>query len=134
MNLLTTHRDRAPEARGHLSILAGGVEFTGELACEGALKVEGRLEGFVRSADQVLVAPGGEIVGNVHAREVVVAGRLMGNVTADDRVDVRAGGIIEGDVTTPRVAIEEGAMLDGRLEVQPHPAPLVSAHPLRKTA
>jgi cytoskeletal protein CcmA (bactofilin family) len=43
---------------------------------------------------------------------------LDGTVTASDRVDLRKSAVVTGDVTTQRIAIEEGAFLKGKVDIQ----------------
>jgi cytoskeletal protein CcmA (bactofilin family) len=49
---------------------------------------------------------------------VVVQGKLDGSVNASDRVDLRKSAIVTGDLTTQRIAIEEGAFLKGKVDIQ----------------
>lgn len=109
--------ERPPQAASsnHLSILASGAKLVGHLETESVVKIEGRLEGSVRAADQVLVTSGGVVEGDVGGREVVIGGQVKGNVQASERVEVLAGGLIEGDLTTPRVAVQEGGRVNGRV-------------------
>jgi cytoskeletal protein CcmA (bactofilin family) len=48
----------------------------------------------------------------------VIQGKLDGNVSASERVDLRKSAVMTGDVTTQRIAIEEGAFLKGKVDVQ----------------
>jgi cytoskeletal protein CcmA (bactofilin family) len=43
---------------------------------------------------------------------------LDGSINASDRVELRKTAIVTGDVTTQRVAVEEGAFLKGKVEIQ----------------
>jgi len=127
-----------------LSIIAPGATLVGHLDTESVVKIEGRLEGSVRAADQVLLTSGGVVVGDVIGREVVIGGEVQGNVQAYERVQVLAGGVVEGDITTPRVAVEEGGKVNGhfkmaepgRLELSPHEErePTVLHAPVFQTA
>jgi cytoskeletal protein CcmA (bactofilin family) len=110
-----SERSAAPAGPHHLSILAPGAKLVGHLETESVVKIEGRLEGSVRAADQVLVTTGGVVEGDVIGREVVIGGEVKGNVQAFERVEVLAGGLIEGDLTTPRVAVQEGGRVNGRV-------------------
>jgi cytoskeletal protein CcmA (bactofilin family) len=102
----------------HLSILAQGTKIVGEIECAGIVKIEGQLEGVVRGREQVLVAPGGVVIGNVVGAEVVIAGRVDGDVAAGERLELRPGGVIHGDVTAPRVIVQEGGELNGRVKME----------------
>jgi cytoskeletal protein CcmA (bactofilin family) len=49
---------------------------------------------------------------------VIVQGKLDGNVIASDRVELRKSAIVNGDIATQRIAIEEGAFLKGKVDIQ----------------
>jgi cytoskeletal protein CcmA (bactofilin family) len=66
----------------------------------------------VSADDQVLVAKGGRVEGDVHAREAVLDGEVMGSVVAEERVEIQASAVIRGDIVTPRLMVHEGAILD----------------------
>jgi cytoskeletal protein CcmA (bactofilin family) len=118
-----------------LSIVAHGTRIVGEIECEGIIKIEGRVEGVVRGQEQVVVAPGGMVMGDIHGDEVVIAGRVEGDIGATGRVELRAGGAVQGDITAPKVAVQEGGELNGRIQMERAVTTrAVSADQLRKTA
>jgi cytoskeletal protein CcmA (bactofilin family) len=43
---------------------------------------------------------------------------LDGTVNASERVELRKSAVVNGDVTTQRIAIEEGAFLKGKVDIQ----------------
>jgi cytoskeletal protein CcmA (bactofilin family) len=46
-----------------------------------------------------------------------VIGRATGNVTATDRMEVQSTGVVEGDVRAPRLIVQEGAVINGSVEM-----------------
>jgi cytoskeletal protein CcmA (bactofilin family) len=118
-----------------LSIVARGTRIVGEIECEGILKIEGRVEGVIRGHEQVVVAPGGTVTGDIRGDEVIIAGRVDGDIGAAVRVELRDGGSVHGDITAPRIAVQEGAELNGRVQMEkPAAVRTVSAEQLKKTA
>jgi cytoskeletal protein CcmA (bactofilin family) len=111
-----------------LSILAAGTRITGMLETDGVLRIEGKVEGDLRAKGQVLVAPGGAVQGDIRTGLVTIAGEVHGNVTAGELVELKAGGTVEGDITAPRISVEEGGSVNGRLNVsrreKPNPVQL----------
>ena len=97
-----------------LSIVAKDMTITGDLDTEGVVKVEGRVNGSIRAAAQVLVSPGAIVQGDVHTREAVVAG----SIHASERVELQASAAVVGDVMTPRIAILEGGRLSGAVKME----------------
>jgi cytoskeletal protein CcmA (bactofilin family) len=131
--------DRSPIATigpsTQLSIVANGTRIIGEVECEGILKIEGRVEGVVRGHEQVVIAPGGIVMGDVRGDEIIIAGRVEGDVGAAVRIELRAGGAVHGDVTAPRIAVQEGGELNGRIQMEkPAATRTVSAEQLKKSA
>src|SRR5580704_1959986 len=64
------------------------------------------------------VGQNGEIVSDVHAREVIVYGKVRGNLFAEDRIEVKKDGSVIGNITGGRVLIEDGAYLKGQIEIE----------------
>ena len=53
---------------------------------------------------------------DVLAREVIVRGKIEGKVTGRDKVQLWSTGQVTGEVQTDRLAIEDGALLRGKVE------------------
>jgi len=96
-----------------LSIISTGTTIVGDLETSGVVKIEGRIQGTVKTAAQILLAKGGVIEGNLVAREAILGGEVYGAVQAEERVEVQATAIINGDITTRRIVIVEGGQVNG---------------------
>lgn len=101
-----------------LTIIAAGTTIVGDVGSEGVVKVEGIVQGTVRAATQILVAPGASIRGDVFAPEIVAAGEIHGTVHADDRVEIQAGAMVHGDIQTQRLLIAEGGRINGQISME----------------
>jgi cytoskeletal protein CcmA (bactofilin family) len=106
-----------------LSIIAAGTVVTGEVVTEGVLKIEGSVVGNVRAAQQLLVARGGSVQGNIETEQAVIGGSVVGNVTAKDRVEIQGAASVEGDIVAQRLVVLEGGKLNGSLEMLSGSAP-----------
>ena len=124
-----------PEARsgppeGTLSILASGMRIVGDLETAGTIKIEGRVDGSVTGARQVLLGRDGRVRGNVIAGEVVLGGRVDGNVHATNRLELQSSAVVNGDIETKSIVVLEGARINGLVKMNDVPAP----HPAQATA
>jgi cytoskeletal protein CcmA (bactofilin family) len=99
------------------SIIASDMTVVGDLETEGVVRVEGRVRGTVRVGQQVLVAAGAVIEGDLHTQEAVVAGQVSGTIMARERVELQATAVVSGDIHTPRIAIVEGARVTGEVKM-----------------
>jgi len=100
-----------------LSIIAKDLTVVGDLTSEGVVKIEGTVEGVIRAATQVLVAPGAVVRGDLHTAEAVIGGRIEGTVHATDRVEVQSTAAIHGDVLTRRIVVLEGGSVNGSVKM-----------------
>jgi cytoskeletal protein CcmA (bactofilin family) len=91
------------------------VVIKGELTGSEDLTIEGHVEGKIELRENVLtIGPNGKIKAQIFAKAVIV----LGNVSATEKVDIRDNGSVEGDIVSPRVAIAEGAMFRGSVDMQ----------------
>ena len=108
----------APQT-GEFAHIGKSVVIKGELSGSEDLYVDGNVEGSIELRNHSLtVGPNGNVKASVSAKAVVVQGKLDGAVIASERLDLRKSAIVNGDVTTQRIAIEEGAFLKGKVDIQ----------------
>jgi cytoskeletal protein CcmA (bactofilin family) len=97
--------------------ISQGIKIKGEVTGSEDLFVDGIVDGKLNLANGSLtIGPNGHVKADVHAREVIVRGKIEGKVTGRDRVQLWSTGQITGEVQTDRLAIEDGAMLSGKVE------------------
>ena len=100
-----------------LSIISAGTVVTGDVDCGGVLKVEGRINGGVLRARQVMLAKEGAIHGDVAAHEVVVGGVIDGSVSASERIELQTTAVVNGDISTKSIIVMEGARINGAVKM-----------------
>jgi cytoskeletal protein CcmA (bactofilin family) len=97
--------------------ISQGIRIKGEITGSEDLFVDGPVEGKLNLANGSLtVGPNGSVKADVTAREVIVRGRVEGKIAGRDRVQLWSTGRVIGEVQTQRLAIEDGAVLRGRVE------------------
>lgn len=102
----------------NMSRISGGIMVHGEISGSEDLAIYGQMEGTVRlEGARVTISPGGRVRANVSAREIVVQGEVKGELRADERVEIAKGGSVQGSATAKRVVIEDGAVINGSIEV-----------------
>lgn len=102
--------------RGGASI-SQGIRIKGEVTGSEDLYVDGLVDGKLSLANGSLtIGPNGTVKADVTAREVIVRGRIDGKVTGRDKVQLMGTAQVTGEVQTDRLAIEEGALLRGKVE------------------
>lgn len=112
------NESRSSGAEASLSIIAAGMHITGDIDTTGTLKVDGRVEGSVIGARQLMLGRNGAIHGNVHAGEVVIGGLVDGAIIADERLELQGSAVVSGDIETKSIVVLEGARINGSVHMQ----------------
>lgn len=111
------------------------ISIRGTVTGQEDLEIDGEVEGRIELAnDELTIGPEGRVVAELRARSIVILGRVQGNVTAVERIVVRGSGVVEGDLAAPRLTVEEGARLEGAIQMQPEGARGVSGAVRRPSA
>lgn len=116
---LFSRRAVSPIPSTNFSVLDSHATVTGDLETDGALRVDGRLEGSIHRADLVVIGEGASVVGDVTAREVIVGGSVTGNIFAAQRTELQSNGIVAGDIRSAAILVQEGGVVQGRLYIHP---------------
>jgi len=104
----------APPA-GHLTI---SHTIRGEISGREDLYVDGEVEGKVHLEDaKIVIGPNGRLTADVEAREILVLGKVKGNLHGRDSVTIGRTGHVIGDVVTRYISVEDGAQVQGSLDV-----------------
>ncbi len=100
-----------------ISIIGPGMKIVGDCETDGTLRVEGTIEGSVKAGKAVVVGKDGFVDGDIHTQDAVVSGRVIGTLVAASRLELQATSHIEGQVRARRMQLEEGAVLNGTVEM-----------------
>jgi cytoskeletal protein CcmA (bactofilin family) len=102
--------------------ISQGIKIKGEVTGSEDLFVDGQVDGKLSLTNGSLtIGPNGRVKADVTAREVIVRGTVEGKVSGRDKVQLWSTGQVIGEVQTDRLAIEDGAMLRGKVEAGKHP-------------
>lgn len=105
----------SPEAV--ISIVGPGMKIVGDCETDGTLRIEGAIEGSVRAGKAVVVGKDGRVEGDIFTQDAVISGHVLGTVIAESRLELQATCQIEGRVRARRLHLEEGAILNGTVEM-----------------
>ncbi len=96
------------------------ISIKGDVLGDEDTVIEGRVEGRIELKNHHLtIGANGDVQGEVAAKQVTIVGRVAGNVVATERIELRDSGRIEGDLTTPRLLVQEGSQMNGKISMKP---------------
>lgn len=101
------------------TIITEDVEIVGTIKSANGLRIDGKLNGDLSCASDVVVGKNANIKGNLSVNCATVQGQITGNIMAKDRIELKAAARINGDVKAKRLAVEDGVSFVGKAEVNP---------------
>jgi cytoskeletal protein CcmA (bactofilin family) len=96
-----------------LSIIAQGLEITGNLSTTGEVQLDGSVKGDIRCG-AITVGESGVLVGSIVAERAVIRGTVQGTIQAKN-VSLERSAVVTGDIAQENIAVDSGAQLDGRI-------------------
>ena len=109
-------------APGRSSTLGATLRIKGELFADEDLVIQGHVEGSILHTRSLTIGAQGRVRGDIRARRIVVEGSVEGNLYALESVSLWPGATVRGDIFAAGVAMEDGARLIGRIDMDNAPA------------
>ncbi|MDH3205745.1 MAG: polymer-forming cytoskeletal protein [Gemmatimonadota bacterium] len=100
-----------------ISIIGPGMTVVGDCQTEGTVRVEGVVEGSISAGKAVVIGKQGKVIGDVRTQDAVISGHVKGTLIAESRLELQATCQIDGEVHTRRMQLEEGAVLNGTVQM-----------------
>jgi cytoskeletal protein CcmA (bactofilin family) len=113
----------------NISKISSGLKIQGDVSGSSDLYIDGDVTGKIRLSNaRVTVGPNGRVQAEIEARDIVVDGSVQGNLKAGESARFGSSSRVVGSVLSPRIGIEDGARLRGKIETVR--APQASKSPL----
>ncbi len=100
-----------------ISIIGPGMKVIGDCETDGTIRVEGSVEGSIRAGKAVVIGKDGHVNGSISTQDAVISGRVDGTLIAESRLELQSTCRIEGEVRARRMQLEEGAILNGTVQM-----------------
>src|SRR3989338_2176506 len=81
------------------------------------LQINGRFEGTLNTKGKLSIGEKAHVKATIQGESISVSGTVNGNLTATQRVELLPSARVTGKVSSPRVVMQEGAILHGTLEM-----------------
>lgn len=99
------------------AFLGAGTNYHGKLHFQGAVRIDGNFQGEVVSEGTLVIGQEAVVDGQVKVGQLVLSGRIKGEVEAKNKVVLHKTANLQGNIRTPVLVVEEGAVLEGELNM-----------------
>lgn len=108
--MFSEKKPKAPVVVGNQqNRITEGTSITGDLVSKTGMRIDGNVQGNVKTPSKVVVGETGVIKGTLECENADIEGRFSGNMTISGTLTLRATAQVDGDVVAGKLAIEPGA-------------------------
>jgi cytoskeletal protein CcmA (bactofilin family) len=100
------------------TVVGPSVKIQGDLNSEGNIRIEGQVQGKVKTSQSVLVGNGAKIVADIMAGNAVIGGEVQGNIKIAGNLILQSTAVITGDISCQILRVEDGAHFSGKCSMQ----------------
>lgn len=97
------------EFGGQPNRIEKNTKIKGDITSEADFRIDGKLEGNVKTSGKVVIGKDGYINGKVECVNADIEGKFNGELFVKDLLSLKASAIIEGTVSVAKLSVEPGA-------------------------
>lgn len=99
------------------NIIGNGTVIKGEIESNGDIRIDGRVEGILKSNGKIVLGQNGSIEGDIFCKQADLSGKVHGKIFVDELTSLKSTSRVEGELNTKQLYIEIGAIFTGKCEM-----------------
>ncbi|MDC1503636.1 polymer-forming cytoskeletal protein [Winogradskyella sp.] len=101
--------EKTMETTTQQNIIAQGTKIVGDITSQGPFRIDGTIEGNVKTSGKVVVGKSGFIKGTLQGENADFEGKFSGKLILSGTLSLKSTAHIEGEVHISKLAVEPGA-------------------------
>ena len=102
-------KQQAFETNSNQNIVAQGTKFIGDFESDGGFRIDGKIDGNLKTSGKVVVGKSGIIKGTLEGTDAYFEGKFSGKLLLSGTLTLKNSAHIEGEVVVGKLAVEPGA-------------------------
>lgn len=94
------------------NVVAKNTSISGDIISEGDFRIDGSLEGTLKTNGRVIIGVEGTIKGKVEATYADIEGKFSGELLVHETLTIKTSANISGDVVIGKLSVEPGAIFN----------------------
>ena len=99
----------ATETISQQNTIAKGTTITGDIIGDGDFRIEGSIQGNIKTPGKVVIGKTGIINGTLKSANADIEGKFSGKLMLSDTLALKSSAYVEGEVEVSKLAVEPGA-------------------------
>lgn len=91
------------------NVVAKNTSIVGDIISEGDFRIDGSLEGTIKTNGRVIIGIEGSVKGKIESTNSDIEGKFSGELMVQETLTIKATAHISGDVIIGKLSVEPGA-------------------------
>lgn len=109
---------KSNEINGQPNRIEKSTKITGEIVSEADFRIDGSLEGSIKTSGKVVIGKDGNINGSVVCTYADVEGKFNGKIDVKEGLTLKSTSIIEGEAVIGKLIVESGAIFNAKCSMK----------------
>lgn len=97
---------------GQPNRIGKSTKIKGDLISEADFRIDGTLEGTIKTTGKVVIGKEGQVSGKVECIHADIEGKFNGELFVKDLLSLKASAVIEGTIIVGKLAVEPGSIFN----------------------
>jgi len=97
------------DATSQQNRIAQGTKIVGDITSEGGFRIDGEIEGTLKTPGKIVVGRSGKITGTLEGANADFEGHFSGKLILTGTLTLKSSAVIDGEVVVNKLAVEPGA-------------------------
>ena len=99
------------------TLIGEGTVLEGDIKCNGALRIDGTVNGNINSENDIFLGENAHVKGNLYRDSIYVSGKVEGNIYSKSSIHLFSTANIQGDIEAFSIVTDEGAIFNGKCSI-----------------
>lgn len=91
------------------NVVAKNTSIVGDIISEGDFRIDGSLEGTIKTQGRVIIGAEGDVKGKIESTNADIEGKFSGELIVQKTLSIKTSAHISGEVTVGKLSVEPGA-------------------------
>ena len=91
------------------NIIGQQTTIVGDITSKGDFRVDGNVEGTIKTSGRVVIGANGQVKGNVECVNADIEGKFSGKLNVSEMLSLKSSATINGEVIIGKLSVEPGA-------------------------
>lgn len=110
---------KSTEKTNEINSISFGSTLNGDLTSSGDVRIDGVLNGAIKTEGRLVLGEKGVIEGEVSCASAIIAGELKATIVAQELLTLKSTAKLSGEIIAGKLAIEPGAVFSGKCSMGP---------------